>query len=480
MNAVQASLQAPLPKADRAPGQSTAEGREEGSGALPEWGAFAVLLTHIAGEAGPTASETVGPGKAPRDDANEAGPAQPAPVLAPVLAPVGDTARLTDIAALLANIVDLSLGLPVPPTGVSPPARLPAGAPATSAVPPGAPRDGVASLLPVAASRALQDAAIPGSQVQVIARETHFAPVMPGAGPGQAEPAQVQPTQVQPAQVEPRPARPATSPMNEAQAPELASVPGAPDPRKAGATAAFRGSPTSDSEPASEEDHTAGPDRAVEERDAAPPKPAQGRTAPIPASLPSRESAMTAVSYGQPPETGGLPAASLPLIADAIRKEVDRMVAAAPQAHVDAAAPGPADGLLRVLKIQLRPAELGLISVEMRVKDGRLEACLRASRPETADLLNKTSAALSELLGRSSCQAEVVILDRPRQQDGPVPPVAQPPLRDFDGGARHGGDGAGQAHHFERRDRDRLASREDQTDETNPSDDRRDGAHLYL
>ncbi len=479
MNEVQPSPQAPLPKADRATGRSATEGRGDASGALPERNAFASLLSTLSGDGDPAASAPAAADEPTRDKANVAGSAGPTPVVAPV----------TDIAALLANIADLSPGspIPVPKDGVAPPVQAPAGAPAASASSLGLPRDAAASiLLPLPTSGALPNPPLPGGQslpagqpspgnqtvpggkLQVIASATHFAPVVQGAILDNGAPAPTASTML-------GSAAPPSRTASEVRDPGIAATPAAPDPRKAGGIAPDRvASPTEAGLP-SKENRGATPTPAIGTGD--------GTTAtvdPAITSFRSREAALTAILDDKPADAGGLPAASLPLVADAIREEADRMVAAVPRAHADGTVPGPADGLLRVLKIQLRPAELGLVTVEMRLKDGRLEASLRASRPETTDLLRRTSAALSELLGRSGCQAEVVVLDRGNAQDGATPPATAFPSQGFGGGAQTGGDGAARAHHSERRDGDRPASREDQADETNPRDDRGDGTLLYL
>ncbi len=55
---------------------------------------------------------------------------------------------------------------------------------------------------------------------------------------------------------------------------------------------------------------------------------------------------------------------------------------------------------MRTLKIQLRPDELGVVTVEMRLSNGQLETHLRASQPETAALLHKDTAILTDLLNQ--------------------------------------------------------------------------------
>ncbi|MFC4173057.1 flagellar hook-length control protein FliK [Microvirga sp. GCM10011540] len=82
----------------------------------------------------------------------------------------------------------------------------------------------------------------------------------------------------------------------------------------------------------------------------------------------------------------------------------------------------PSDGVLRMLDIQLHPAELGVVTVKMRLSGDRLEMELHASNDETAELLKKDSEKLSSLLRTSGYRPDVVTVhatgsDMP-QQDG--------------------------------------------------------------
>lgn len=110
----------------------------------------------------------------------------------------------------------------------------------------------------------------------------------------------------------------------------------------------------------------------------------------------------------------GLPAASLPTIAAAIKDEIDRAAAAASTGSETRVTGDPAlratsDGPLRTLRIQLRPEELGTVTVELRLANGQLETHLRASRPETAALLHRDSAILTDLLKQAHYQAAVTV-----------------------------------------------------------------------
>jgi len=141
----------------------------------------------------------------------------------------------------------------------------------------------------------------------------------------------------------------------------------------------------------------------------------------------------------------GLPAGSLPTIAAAIKDEIDRAVAAASTGSEtrvtgDSALRATSDGPLRTLRILLRPEELGTVTVELRLANGQLETHLRASRPETAALLHRDSAILTDLLKQAHYQAAVTV-GQGRSADagnwaGGAPSQGQPSFAD--GGARPG------------------------------------------
>lgn len=70
----------------------------------------------------------------------------------------------------------------------------------------------------------------------------------------------------------------------------------------------------------------------------------------------------------------------------------------------------PSEGVLRVLDIQLHPAELGVVTVKMRLSGEQLEMELHASSDETADILRKDSEKLSGLLRSSGYRADIVTI----------------------------------------------------------------------
>ena len=93
-----------------------------------------------------------------------------------------------------------------------------------------------------------------------------------------------------------------------------------------------------------------------------------------------------------------------------------------------------------MLRIQLRPEELGTVTVELRLANGQLETHLRASRPETAAILHKDAAILTDLLKQAHYRAEVIVgQTRPAEAGGSAggsPSQGQPSFTD--GGARPG------------------------------------------
>ncbi|MCJ2087179.1 flagellar hook-length control protein FliK [Methylobacterium sp. E-005] len=139
----------------------------------------------------------------------------------------------------------------------------------------------------------------------------------------------------------------------------------------------------------------------------------------------------------------GLPTDALPTIAAAIRDELER--ATAPDATARAAQADPAirttpDGPLRVLRIQLKPEDLGTVTVELRLTNGQLETHLRASQPDTAALLHRDAAILTDLLKKANYQAEVTVGQaRPSDTGGFSGGSASQGQPGFsDGGARPG------------------------------------------
>ena len=128
---------------------------------------------------------------------------------------------------------------------------------------------------------------------------------------------------------------------------------------------------------------------------------------------------------GQPATTllDAAPALSLPGTAPAASAPAQQVAAAVlgqlPRG-LAAATPGASglDGPLRLLTLQLHPADLGTVLVRMRLRDGQLEMSLQASREDTAALLREGGETLTELLRQGGYQPERLTI-----VGGPPPPT---------------------------------------------------------
>ncbi|WP_026190580.1 flagellar hook-length control protein FliK [Methylobacterium sp. WSM2598] len=87
---------------------------------------------------------------------------------------------------------------------------------------------------------------------------------------------------------------------------------------------------------------------------------------------------------GAPP-SGALPSATLPHLVASLDAQGGPSTAMAA-------------GPLRILTLQLRPADLGSVTVTMRLRDGQLDMSLKTSRAETAEMLRKDADLLAGLL----------------------------------------------------------------------------------
>lgn len=307
--------------------------------------------------------------------------------------------------------------------------------------------------------------------ITVLGRAVHFQPVVAGGVPapapasaGPAEPAE--PAGPALGGLDPQGTRSALPALNAAAALKLQPpVRSEPDSRRA-ATAI---------------DAEAGPQKPVGIAPA-PGRVVSGVERAVLASIGEHAEDAAAPAGSSRDGTGtatSLPAGSLPMIATAIREELERATATAAaqgRIHADPTAGGIPDGPLRVLKIQLRPEDLGVVTVEMRLSNGQLETHLRASQPETAALLHKDTAILTDLLSHSSYQAEVTVGQaRPAEAStasGGSQSQASPSFAD--GGARPGNEGARQ-----RQDAQRQAGNRREGERTDEAVRPRDGG-IYL
>ncbi len=146
---------------------------------------------------------------------------------------------------------------------------------------------------------------------------------------------------------------------------------------------------------------------------------------------PKRDTARVEISKqaaeaGPKTDTSSLPPATLHRIAGAVLSETRAMAAELNSRSPDfdgmarlmsARAP---DGVLRVLQLQLHPAELGLVTIKMRLAGDNLEMELQTSSEETAQLLRHDSEKLSGLLRGSGYRPDVISIqvkppDAPQQ-----------------------------------------------------------------
>ncbi len=119
-------------------------------------------------------------------------------------------------------------------------------------------------------------------------------------------------------------------------------------------------------------------------------------TADVSASAEPRAPEAPVPTAAIPPSHAGpsVPASPLRQIVDAVSAQFP---AAPPSGAPRTAIPVEA-GPLRILTLQLHPADLGTVLVRMRLQDGRLEMNLRTGREETAERLRREGGALSDLL----------------------------------------------------------------------------------
>ncbi|WP_288586381.1 flagellar hook-length control protein FliK, partial [uncultured Methylobacterium sp.] len=140
---------------------------------------------------------------------------------------------------------------------------------------------------------------------------------------------------------------------------------------------------------------------------------------------PAQPAAAATASGTVPPAPSALPQTTLRQIADAVATGAAALPdSASVRAGAVAAAwsaAAQAEGPVRLLTLQLRPAELGQVQVRMRLQDGRLEMSLRAEREETAELLRRDGGLLTALVREAGYQPDLVTV-----QSGRVPGEAAP------------------------------------------------------
>lgn len=248
-------------------------------------------------------------------------------------------------------------------------------------------------------------------------------PALPSAGPASlpASGAPVppeQPAAPPPALAAPAPApAPAPVALASAAASATAAAASAAPPRAPG-------SPTGDGAVPRRDPVRGGEGPVAAERPAATPSPIL-RVEPVAASVEAGTAAARAARGGLEPALPGaaeanlsttpsLPAGALSGPAAAPAQQVAAAVLAelprGPAGVVPGALPGaPAgEGPLKLLTLQLHPADLGTVLVRMRLRDGQLEMNLQASREDSARLLREGGEVLNDLLRQGGYRPESV------------------------------------------------------------------------
>jgi chemotaxis protein MotD len=106
-----------------------------------------------------------------------------------------------------------------------------------------------------------------------------------------------------------------------------------------------------------------------------------------------------ALSGGQPQPTLGLPVSAVQQIADRIVTALEAATDVRPPSAPGVAGQSSAAAAqLKVLHIELQPAELGTIEIQLSLREDALELRLDASRAETAALIGRDKDALAGLL----------------------------------------------------------------------------------
>lgn len=141
---------------------------------------------------------------------------------------------------------------------------------------------------------------------------------------------------------------------------------------------------------------------------------AEAGTAAARAARAGLEPVLPGVAEANLSTTPSLPAGALSGPAAAPAQQVAAAVLAelprGPAGAVPGALPGaPAgEGPLKLLTLQLHPADLGTVLVRMRLRDGQLEMNLQASREDSARLLREGGEVLNDLLRQGGYRPESV------------------------------------------------------------------------
>lgn len=141
---------------------------------------------------------------------------------------------------------------------------------------------------------------------------------------------------------------------------------------------------------------------------------------PVKASLPS-------VSESMPPlaTTGGV----LIRIADQLISQAHDLAIGGKSDAVHASAPTlqaeQHSGPVRILRLQLQPEELGMVTARLRIVGGILELRLTADRQQSVEILQRDQEGLLEALRRAGYKAEIASIDFARPLNGNLQTAGQ-------------------------------------------------------
>ncbi|WP_165820236.1 flagellar hook-length control protein FliK [Microvirga sp. KLBC 81] len=128
------------------------------------------------------------------------------------------------------------------------------------------------------------------------------------------------------------------------------------------------------------------------------------------------EARKSAPSSAAQTEGASIPPATLQRLASSVRAEVRSMVneaaqhAASTDRTIHMFSIKASDSALRILNLQLHPADLGVVTIKMRLAGDSLEMELHTEKEDTAQLLRNDSEKLSALLRGSGYRPDAIII----------------------------------------------------------------------
>lgn len=108
-------------------------------------------------------------------------------------------------------------------------------------------------------------------------------------------------------------------------------------------------------------------------------------------------------------------------VVEPIRQAVDELLSARSQAtaETDSSKPGEISSPTKILHLELRPVELGSLTVKMRLTQGGMEIRIEADKAETARMLANDKDALREVVKKSGFSVDAVSIETVHV-DGPA------------------------------------------------------------